>query len=65
MLRAEWKFSYPAVCHGEAAVAKLAYHDERLQWWSDKRKQVLQANPRNAAGTAHRGLAVLLRPQLT
>ena len=42
MLRAEWKFSYPAARLGEAAVAKLAYHDERLQWWSDKRKQVMQ-----------------------
>lgn len=41
MLRKEWKFPYPAQELAAAAEGKLAYHDERIRWWSDKRAQVM------------------------
>ena len=41
MLREAWKFPTPAARLAEAAQAKLAYHDERVQWWTDKRAQVM------------------------
>ncbi len=41
MIRSDWKFACPAARLAEAADAKLAYHDERLKWWTDKRAQVM------------------------
>lgn len=41
MLRKDWTFPYPAHELAAAAQAKLAYHDERIRWWTDKRAQVM------------------------
>lgn len=41
MRREEWRFEYTASNLAEAAATKMAFHAERLQWWKDKRKQVM------------------------
>lgn len=41
MLRSDWKFPYSAARLAEAAAAKLAYHDERVKWWGEKREEVM------------------------
>ena len=41
MLREAWKFPTPAARLAEAAQARLAYHDERVTWWTGKRAEVM------------------------
>lgn len=41
MLRSEWKFPYRAQTLAAAAESKLAYHDERIKWWTAKRAEVM------------------------
>lgn len=40
MNRDKWTFPYPADKLLEAATTKKAFHEQRLQWWTDKRKEV-------------------------
>jgi hypothetical protein len=41
MLRKDWKFPYDAQALARAAEARLAYHDERIRFWTDKRAEVM------------------------
>ncbi len=41
MLRKEWKFGYTASKMAEAADIKLQFHQERFEWWKDKKEQVI------------------------
>ncbi len=41
MLRNEWKFDYTASKITEAAVIKLKFHQERFDWWKNKKEQVI------------------------
>lgn len=41
MSRDEWKFDYTAARLAEAAVAKCAWHAERLAFWRGKREEVM------------------------
>ena len=41
MLREKWEFSYTAEQLSEATAKKLAYHQERLAWWKEKRLSVM------------------------
>jgi len=41
MLREQWGFDYTASQLGQAAATKLAFHEERIAWWMDKRKSVM------------------------
>jgi hypothetical protein len=41
MLRQEWKFDYTASKLAEAAQAKRQFHQERFDWWKDKKDQVI------------------------
>lgn len=41
MQRSEWKFDYTAARLAEAAQAKIAHHEERLEFWRGKREEVL------------------------
>ncbi|AKU11261.1 hypothetical protein AzCIB_1356 [Azoarcus sp. CIB] len=41
MLREEWKFDYTTDQLGEAAQGKLRFHEERLAFWQQKRKSVM------------------------
>ncbi|MDP2369503.1 hypothetical protein [Rhodoferax sp.] len=38
MLREQWGFDYTASQLGQAAATKLAFHEECIAWWVDKRK---------------------------
>lgn len=40
MNRDKWTFPYTADKLLEAATGKKAFHEGRLQWWTDKRKEV-------------------------
>ena len=41
MLRKEWKFGYTASKMAEAADIKLKFHQERFEWWKNKKEQVI------------------------
>lgn len=41
MLRNDWKFAYTAPNLAEAARTKLAFHDERLEFWRSKKDEVM------------------------
>lgn len=41
MLREKWEFSYTAEQLAEATAKKLAFHQERLVWWKEKRLAVM------------------------
>lgn len=41
MLRKEWKFGYTASKMADAADTKLQFHQERFEWWKDKKEQVI------------------------
>lgn len=41
MKRNEWKMPYAAPALAQAAATKLAYHEERLAWWGQKRIEVM------------------------
>jgi len=41
MLRKEWKFDYTANKLAEASDIKLQFHQERFEWWKDKKEQVI------------------------
>lgn len=41
MQRKEWKFDYTASKLAEAAKAKHLHHQERFEWWKEKRDQVM------------------------
>ena len=41
MQRKEWKFDYTASKLAEAAEIKCQFHKERLEWWRDKKDQVI------------------------
>ena len=41
MLREKWDFSYTAEQLSQATAKKLAFHQERLAWWKDKRLSVM------------------------
>ena len=41
MERKEWKFDYTASKLAEAAKIKLHHHQERLEWWKEKKEQVI------------------------
>lgn len=40
--RYEWKFAYSADKLTEAARKKAAHHHTRLEWWTEKQKQVME-----------------------
>lgn len=42
MLRDEWKFEYNAERLCEAAMAKHAFHRERVEWWKSKKEQIVK-----------------------
>ena len=41
MLRKDWGFDYTANKLAEAAAVKMAFHQERLDWWKAKRQEVM------------------------
>lgn len=41
MQRKEWKFDYTASKLAEAAKTKHLHHQERFEWWKEKRDQVM------------------------
>lgn len=41
MKRNDWKFDYTAARLAEGAQAKMAHHQERLEFWRGKREEVL------------------------
>ena len=41
MLRKDWGFDYTANKLAEAASTKMAFHQERLDWWKAKRQEVM------------------------
>ena len=41
MQRKEWKFDYTAGKLAEAAKTKHLHHQERFEWWKEKRDQVM------------------------
>jgi len=41
MLRKEWKFDYTASKMAEATETKLKFHQERFEWWKNKKEQVI------------------------
>lgn len=41
MQRQEWKFDYTASKLAEAAKTKHLHHQERFEWWKEKRDQVM------------------------
>ena len=41
MLRKDWCFEYTASKLSEASTEKLAFHQERLNWWKAKRTEVM------------------------
>ncbi|KNZ33731.1 MAG: hypothetical protein AD742_04720 [Methylibium sp. NZG] len=41
MLRKDWGFDYTAHKLAEAASTKIAFHQERLDWWKAKRATVM------------------------
>lgn len=41
MLRKDWDFDYTATKLAEAAAVKMAFHQERLDWWKAKRQEVM------------------------
>lgn len=41
MLRDQWKFRYTARQLAEAAQAKIAFHQSRLDFWEARRKEVI------------------------
>jgi hypothetical protein len=41
MLRDTWKFGYSAQQIIEATNSKLTFHQERFNWWKDKKEQVI------------------------
>lgn len=40
MQRNEWKFEYTASKLADAALAKINWHKERLDWWKNKKDEV-------------------------
>ncbi len=40
MQRKEWEFEYTASKLAEAAQAKVKWHNERLEWWKNKKNEV-------------------------
>lgn len=42
MRRDSWKFRYTGSDLSEAATARLAFHQERIQWWKQQRGEVMQ-----------------------
>lgn len=43
MQRTEWSFEYTAAKLAEAAKTKKTHHEERLAWWEEKQKNVIEA----------------------
>ena len=41
MLRKDWCFDYTASTLSEAAAQKQSFHQERLDWWKNKRVEVM------------------------
>ncbi|MDH4449503.1 MAG: hypothetical protein QE265_02775 [Rhodoferax sp.] len=41
MLRQDWGFDYTAANLAEAAAQKKAFHQERFDWWKNKRDEVM------------------------
>jgi hypothetical protein len=41
MLRNDWKFDYTANKLAEAAAEKMSHHRERLDWWRNKKDEVM------------------------
>ncbi len=41
MLRDKWDFEYSGAQLCEAAAKRIAFHQERLKWWKDKRQEVM------------------------
>ena len=41
MRRELWRFEYTANKLAEAAATKIKFHDERLEWWKVKRREVM------------------------
>ena len=41
MLRDKWDFEYTGAQLCEAAAKRIAFHEERLKWWKDKRQVVM------------------------
>lgn len=41
MLRDEWKFEYTANKMADATEKKLSFHQERFDWWKDKKEHVI------------------------
>ena len=42
MQRKEWKFDYTASKLAEAAKTKHQFHQERFDWWKNRKEQVIQ-----------------------
>lgn len=42
MLRKEWEFEYTASNLAQAAEAKRAHHESRLQWWQTRKDEVMK-----------------------
>ena len=41
MRRELWRFEYTANKLAEAAAIKMKFHEERLEWWKVKRREVM------------------------
>lgn len=41
MKRDEWVFEYTAGKLAEAASSKMRFHEERLEWWKNKKSEVM------------------------
>lgn len=41
MRREEWRFEYVAGTLAEAADFKMRFHDKRLEWWKERRREVM------------------------
>lgn len=41
MRREKWRFEYAAGKLAEAADVKMKFHEERLEWWKVKRREVM------------------------
>ena len=41
MLRDKWEFEYTGAQLSEAAARRITFHQERVQWWTEKRRTVM------------------------